>query len=273
MPPAYKRIGHLKAVEDFRAYLRELALDLPVDDRILPADDGSPLAAPLDVGGFRVGNRWCIHPMEGWDGTTDGRPTGHTTRRWQRFGASGAKLIWGGEAFAVQADGRANPHQLCLRDENEDAMRALLETLLDAHRDAMGDTEGLLVGLQLTHSGRFCRPHRKDVLEPRIAYHHPLLDAKFGIDPRDEAVVVSDDYLKRLIDRYVEAARFAERVGFRFVDVKHCHGYLGHELLSAFDRPGPFGGDFAGRTRFLREIVAGIRAACPDLLIGVRHPL
>jgi 2,4-dienoyl-CoA reductase-like NADH-dependent reductase (Old Yellow Enzyme family) len=62
----------------------------------------------------------------------------------------------------------------------------------------------------------------------------------------------------------------ARDIGFRFVDLKHCHGYLGHELLSARDRPGRYGGCFENRTRFLREMVAGIRAEAPGLGIGVR---
>src|SRR6185295_12236490 len=86
----------------------------------------------------------------------------------------------------------------------------------------------------------------------------------------DDAVIISDDYLKRLIDNYIRAAKIAQRAGFNFVDVKHCHGYLGHELLSAFTRPGPFGGSFENRTRFSREIISGIQAECPALLIGVR---
>ena len=57
---------------------------------------------------------------------------------------------------------------------------------------------------------------------------------------------------------------------FAFVDVKHCHGYLGHEFLSAVDRPGRYGGSLDNRTRFLRETVAGIRAEAPGLEIGVR---
>jgi 2,4-dienoyl-CoA reductase-like NADH-dependent reductase (Old Yellow Enzyme family) len=59
-------------------------------------------------------------------------------------------------------------------------------------------------------------------------------------------------------------------VGFDFVDIKHCHGYLGHEFLSAHTREGPYGGTFEGRTRFLREVVQGIRSLCPGLHIGVR---
>jgi 2,4-dienoyl-CoA reductase-like NADH-dependent reductase (Old Yellow Enzyme family) len=62
----------------------------------------------------------------------------------------------------------------------------------------------------------------------------------------------------------------AEQAGFHFVDVKHCHGYLGHELLSAVDRPGRYGGSLENRTHFLREVVDGIRANVPGLGIGVR---
>jgi 2,4-dienoyl-CoA reductase-like NADH-dependent reductase (Old Yellow Enzyme family) len=103
-----------------------------------------------------------------------------------------------------------------------------------------------------------------------IAYHHPILDRKFGIAPDDDSVVITDDYLERLIANYVRAAKLAQKVGFKFVDVKHCHGYLGHELLSGFTRKGKYGGSFENRTRFAREIIEGIRAECPGLMIGVR---
>src|SRR5207248_2839715 len=53
-------------------------------------------------------------------------------------------------------------------------------------------------------------------------------------------------------------------------DLKHCHGYLGHEFLSAVDRPGPYGGSLENRTRFLRECVAAVRSAAPGMEIGVR---
>jgi 2,4-dienoyl-CoA reductase-like NADH-dependent reductase (Old Yellow Enzyme family) len=94
-----------------------------------------------------------------------------------------------------------------------------------------------------------------------------VLDARVGAD---DAAVFSDDELDDLVGHFVEAATEAEAAGFSFVDVKHCHGYLGHELLSAVDRPGRYGGDLAGRTNFLRSIVKGIRAQVPDLAIGVR---
>src|SRR6478609_8463624 len=262
----FPKIGQFKDVASFQARLAALEIALPCDARVLSSTEGSPLAQKLDVGGFVVGNRWCVHPMEGWDGTTDGQPSEHTLRRWRNFGRSGAKLIWGGEAFAVQGDGRANPNQIGIVDSDyaraERGLVALLKELTDAHRASFGAnaTDDLLIGLQLTHSGRFCKPSSHFKLEPRIAYHHPILDAKFKIAADDDSVVLSDDYLDRLIDNYVRAAKLAQRVGFRFVDVKHCHGYLGHELLSAFTRKGKFGGSFENRTRFAREIITRIKA-------------
>jgi len=266
---SYPKVAQCKDVAAFRGRLAELGLDLPVDDRILTAAEGSPLAAPITIAGVAVGNRLCIHPMEGWDANPDGSPSALTLRRWRHFGLSGAKLVWGGEAAAVQPDGRANPRQTLATPENEAGLRALLDELLAAHRGHVGPTDDLLVGLQLTHSGRFSRPHGPR-LEPRIAYHHPLLDAKFGIDPADASVVWTDDDLERLVDRYVVAAGVARAAGFRFVDVKACHGYLLHEFLSARVRPGRFGGDYEGRTRLLRAIIGRVRDAHPDLAVVVR---
>ncbi|HVV98827.1 MAG TPA: NADH:flavin oxidoreductase [Planctomycetaceae bacterium] len=265
----FPKVAQFKTVAEFRSRLQALGLELPMDDEILSAAAGSPLAEPLQIGSVRVGNRWCIHPMEGWDAERDGSPSEFTLRRWRHFGLSGAKLIWGGEAAAVQPDGRANPRQTLATPANRAGLAVLLEELTRAHRERFGNTDDLLVGLQLTHSGRFSRPndHR---LEPRIAYHHPLLDAKFGIDPHDQQLVWTDDDLERLIDAYVAAAVLARDVGFRFVDVKACHGYLLHEFLSARVRPGRFGGDFEGRTRLLATIIRRIRSEVPELLIGVR---
>ena len=265
----YPKIAQLKNVAAFRDRLAELTLDLPIDDHILTAEQSSPLAQPLLIGGFEVANRWCIHPMEGWDANCDGSPSEMTLRRWRNFGLSGAKLIWGGEAAAVRPDGRANPNQTLATAENRSGLAALLTTLHEAHRERYGSLEGLLVGLQLTHSGRFCRPHEKR-LEPRIAYHHPLLDAKFGIDPHDDSIVWTDEQLEQLIEDYVIAAGLARETGYQFVDIKACHGYLLHEFLSARVRPGKYGGDFDGRTRLLCTIIQRVRAVYPNLIVLVR---
>jgi NADPH2 dehydrogenase len=269
MTSAYPKVGQFKNVEQLRERLRALSIDLPVDDQILTAEAGSPLAETLVIGGFRVGNRWCIHPMEGWDAHPDGSPSEHTLRRWRHFGASGAKLIWGGEAAAVVPEGRANPNQTLATPDNRAGLAALLDELRREHQKRFGDISDLWVGLQLTHSGRFCRPnsHR---LEPRLAYHHPLLDAKFGIDPHDASLVISDAEVERLIDAYLVSAGIAQDIGFQFVDIKACHGYLLHEFLSARTRPGKFGGDLAGRSRLLTTIIERVRTEYPHLSVGVR---
>lgn len=269
MSDLYPKVAQFKSVAAFRERLDELSLNLPLDDRILTADEASPLAAPLTIGGVEVGNRWCIHPMEGWDANRDGSPSELTLRRWRNFGLSGAKLIWGGEAAAVVPEGRANPNQTLGTPENRDGLKTLLDELTAAHTEKFGSTDDLLVGLQLTHSGRFCRPNSKQ-LEPRIAYHHPLLDEKFGIDPGDQAAVLTDSEVEGLIDAYVAGARTAQDVGFRFVDIKSCHGYLMHEFLSARPRRGEFGGNFENRTRLVTTIIQRVRKACPNLMIGVR---
>jgi len=271
---AYPKVGHFKTVEAFRAHLSELGVSLPCDDKVLSAAEHSSLAKTIKVDDFTIGNRWCVQPMEGWDGTPNGEPTEHTLRRWRNFGRSGAKLIWGGEAFAVQGDGRANPNQVGIVDNDynraEKSAASLLNSLYEGHREIGEKTDDLLVGLQLTHSGRFCRPRSKTKLEPRILYHHPLLDKKFHIAADDHSVLITDDQIHLLIDDYVRAAKIAHKVGYRFVDVKHCHGYLGHEFLSARVRPGQYGGSLENRTRFAHQIIRGIQSECPGMMIGVR---
>lgn len=265
MPHPIRRVAQLKTAEQFRDHLRAVGADLPFDEALDPA---GPLAQPCSVHGRAVGNRFAILPMEGWDGTTDGQPTDLTVRRWRNFGRSGAKLIWGGEAVAVRPDGRANPNQLVISAANLSGLAALREALLVEHQATMGRTDDLFIGLQLTHSGRFARPKEKTRLEPSVLYRHPILDRKYALPP--DHPVLTDSAVSRLVEDFVAAAKRAAGLGFDFVDVKHCHGYLGHEFLSAVDRPGQYGGSFENRTRFLTEVVDGIRAEAPGLHVGVR---
>ncbi|MDM4018797.1 NADH:flavin oxidoreductase [Roseiconus lacunae] len=263
----YPRIASFKTFQDFDQRLTELGLQMPREE-VVRFGSESPMARSAKVGPLTIGNRYCILPMEGWDGTKDGRPTELTRRRWNNFGISGAKLMWGGEAVAVRHDGRANPNQLCLTEQTVGDIAALRESLIEAHQDRFGETDGLVVGLQLTHSGRYARPNEKMTPEPRAVQRNPVLDKRVQID--SDAGLITDDELKSLIDDFIKAAKTAQNIGYDFVDVKHCHGYLGHELLSGVDRPGPFGGSFENRTRFLRAIVEGIASEAPGMQIGVR---
>src|SRR4029453_19065950 len=105
-PVSYPRVAALKTAPQFLARLAALGVALPFDEQ-LASGDGAPLAQPTEAGGLAPRNRFCILPMEGWDGTPDGRPSDLTRRRWGSFGRSGAKLIWGGEAGAAPGGGRA----------------------------------------------------------------------------------------------------------------------------------------------------------------------
>jgi len=265
--PPYIHLGGLRDVESFRRYLSEQRIVIPCDDKLI-SGEASPLTQPIHFSSKRIGNRIVAQPMEGWDGAADGRPTELTFRRWERFGDSGAKLIWGGEAVAVRHDGRANPNQLLINQHSRDDLSRLRETLVKAHKRAVGSDAGLVVGLQLTHSGRYSRPNAHDRPEPKILYHHPILDSRLNV-PADYPVV-TDHELREIIDDFHKAAMVAAQAGFDFVDIKHCHGYLGHELLSAHTRDGEFGGSFENRTRFLRQIAHAIHTASPTLAIGVR---
>jgi 2,4-dienoyl-CoA reductase-like NADH-dependent reductase (Old Yellow Enzyme family) len=263
------RIPSLKTIADFRKHVAALGVELPCEEQIIRGP-ASPLAQPLSVrvNGKLISNRFAIHPMEGWDATTSGAPTDDVRRRWQRFGESGAKLIYGGEAMAVRPDGRANPNQLVISEQNKKALVELRDTLLRAHRERFGTIDDLMIGFQLTHSGRFCKPNDHKRLEPRVAYRHPILDKKFNVT--SDAQVFTDSEIEVLVGDYVRAAQVAWDAGADFIDIKHCHGYLLHEFLSAFTRPGKYGGSFENRTRILREIVSSIRASGNKIEIGVR---
>ncbi|MFM9960665.1 MAG: NADH:flavin oxidoreductase [Planctomycetaceae bacterium] len=235
---------------------------------IAMSDDLSVMFTPIEVGGRTVGNRWAIQPMEGCDGTLDGLPDELTFRRFVRFGAGGAKLIWG-EATAIADNARMNPRQLWLHDGSAAAMEKMLADCRAAHREACGHDRDLLLGLQLTHSGRFsCR-------RPLLATHDPILDPL----TRDKSTgrfvdasypLLSDDDLKRIEDQYLAAAKLAARIGCDFVDIKQCHRYLLSELLAAKNRPGEYGGSFENRTRLVRNVITRIRAELPTLLMTSR---
>ena len=255
MSGRWTQVKKLDTVEAFRAHCADLGVEIPIADGVDPA--GS-LAQPVGIVGSGLAmtspNRFAVLPMEGWDGATDGRPTDLVRRRWSRFGASGCGLVWG-EATAVRPDGRANPNQLVIDETTVDDIADLRELLAPDQ----------VAGLQLTHSGRWSRPI--DVPSPRTVYEHPILDRRLGVD---EAAVFGDDELDTLAEDYVTAAVLAQQAGFDFVDVKHCHGYLLHELLTGYDRSGRYGGDLAGRTQFLRTVVEGIHDRAPGLAIAVR---
>ena len=257
--PKFTRIAQLKSAEDFNNYLSTIKVNMPFKQHLdTPKQSALGLSYTLKSG-QTIGNRFCILPMEGWDGTTEGLPTELTKRRWHNFAISGAKLLWGCEAVAVRPDGRANPNQLLINRKNLDAFKDLYEDMVTTHEQKFGSSKDLLIGLQLTDAGRFAIPDEDRLRKPKTLYKHSILDKKFNV-PQDHKVM-TDDEIDQLVADFIEGAALAKEAGFQFVDIKHCHGYLGHEFLSAFNRKGKYGGSLKNRMRFLTSIVDGIKAS------------
>lgn len=251
-----------KTGDDLLAEARELGQPIAL------SADVRPLFQPIQIGNLTAGNRLVVHPMEGCDGTLDGNPDELTYRRYQRFGAGGAKVIWG-EAAAVCPEGRANTRQLLVAEHTAAGLERMLQVCRTAHREAYGSDDGLVVGLQLTHSGRYSVP------KPFLVTHDPVLDPLTYDRSRGQKIesdypLLSDDDLRRLEDHYVTAVGIAAKVGYDFVDIKQCHRYLLSELLASKNRTGEFGGSLENRTRLVRNVVTRIRETHPQLLIATR---
>ena len=238
-----------QTLEELQATVERLKLPLVLQQ------DLSPLQNKVAIYHLETPNALAIQPMEGCDGTADGKPGELTYRRYQRFASGGAGLIWF-EATAVNQEGRANPRQLLASTANTKDLAQLLESSLQAARKTFGNNYDFVPVIQLTHSGRYSKPDGKS--RPIIAQHNPYLDPKNGIGP--EYPVISDDQLEKLEDDYVRAAGVALDAGFPIVDVKCCHRYLLSELLGSHLREGRYGGSFTNRVRFLLNVVDKIHS-------------
>ncbi|MGN0997984.1 MAG: flavin oxidoreductase/NADH oxidase [Faecousia sp.] len=223
------------------------------------ANNWESLNQTVKIAGKTVENRITYQPMEGCDSQPDGTPSDLTTRRYERFAAGGAGIIWL-EATSVMDEGRANPRQLFLNDQTLDAYKRLCQRIKETAMKAHGFEPFVVV--QLTHSGRYSKPTGTPA--PLIAHHDPNLEQAASI--ADERIV-SDSYLEQVRDRMVYGAELAQRAGFDAADIKCCHRYLFSELLSAYDRPGPYGGSYENRTRILRESVQGARQVCDSSFV------
>lgn len=216
------------------------------------SDDLSVLFTPLPIGSVTSPNRIALQPMEGTDGTEDGRPGPLTRRRYLRFAHGGAGLIWF-EAVASAPEVRASAHQLMITDENVDDFARLLDEMRETCLKENGYVPVIL--MQATNSGRYSKP--TGVPAPLIAYNNPALEDT----PIDSSRILSDDQLKAYEERFSDMARLAQKAGFDGMDIKCCHRYLACELLSAYTRPGLYGGSFENRTRFLLNAYRAASAA------------
>ncbi len=232
---------------DFIKQNIELGTNLPY------TEDVSVLKTSCDVGGKTANNRLACQAMEGCDGNYDGTPSELTERRYKRFSDGGAGLIWF-EATSVMEEGKANPRQLYITENNVDAFARQVEKIKENALKENGFEP--IVIMQATHSGRYSKPN--GVPAPLIAYNNPI----FEKEPIEQSRIVTDEYLDSVKENLVKGAYLAEKAGFDGVDIKCCHRYLNSELLSAYTRKGRYGGSLENRTRLLRESIQGATEVC-----------
>ena len=208
----------------------------------------------IQIGEKTICNRVVLQPMEGCDCNTDGSPSELTREKYIRAARSGAGLIWF-EANAVCPEGRTNPRQMMLTEDNLPSFKNLLQEMREIAKKECGVSPIFI--LQLTHSGR-------QSIVPMIAYRHPIYEER---RPVTDENIVTDEYLDTLSEKYAESARLAVEAGFDGVDVKSCHGYLFQELLSAFTRAGRYGGSFENRIKLYLDCVRVVKKAIPDHIL------
>ena len=243
--------GRHRTVEAFRAHWREVAPELDCD--LALEGPRGPLGAPLTVFGRRVANRFAIHPMEGWDGTPEGGPTERTLRRWrasaQRRAADLGRRGLRGRARRVAPTPTSSPWRRA--PDTPASPGGPARGPARGHRGPDDDPDALVVGLQLTHSGRFA-PRGRRQPAPRIAFRHPVLDARVGDRGR---APVSQRRRARGDRRALRRARAARQRGRLRLRRRQVLPRLpaARAARRAHAPPGPTAATFENRTRFLLD--------------------
>lgn len=250
---------NFKSLEELMTRIGELGLDISF------SEDLSPLSKPVAIKSRVSENSMAVLPMEGCDSERDGSPSELVERRYKRFAAGGAGLIWF-EACAVVHEGRANPLQMFMTKDNVTKFAKLVKDTDATAAASCGGAHKPVKILQLTHSGRYSRPD--DLPAPLVPQHDPYLDPKGSAD---SVTVVTDEYLDSLVEKMVQSAVLAKEAGFDGVDIKSCNRYLLSEVLASHTREGKYGGSFENRIRLLLTCIKEVRKAVgEDFIIASR---
>jgi 2,4-dienoyl-CoA reductase-like NADH-dependent reductase (Old Yellow Enzyme family) len=222
------------------------------------------LLSPLALRGVTLRNRIGVSPMCQYS-AVEGRAGDWHLVHYGGFASGGAGLVIV-EASAVEARGRISEADLGLWDD------AQVEPLARVVRFVEG--QGAVPAVQLAHAGR-----KASVRVPwdqagaarlpgaggwEVVGPSPVPFAEGHATP----AALDEAGLRGVVAAFGAAARRAVAAGFRAVEVHAAHGYLLHQFLSPLSnqRTDGYGGDFAGRTRLAREVVAAVRAAVPDAM-------
>ncbi|MBD3219655.1 oxidoreductase [bacterium] len=222
------------------------------------------LFTPLRLREVALRNRIAVSPMCQYSSTEGLANDWHLVHLGSRA-AGGAGLVIA-EAAAVVPEGRISPADLGLwSDDHVEPLARCFRFVAD---------QGAVPGIQLAHAGRKASTAvpwagRGPVGAADGGWDEIVAPSALAFDEGHPVPRALDaDELPELVDAFAAAARRALAAGAEVVEIHAAHGYLLHTFLSPLTnrRDDAHGGDFAGRTRLLREVVSGVRSVWPERL-------
>jgi len=196
------------------------------------------LFEPIEIGGVQFRNRLMMAPMGSAQSDRDGYVTDQTVAYYRRRAAGGIGAI---TVEAALVDPTTCGHEPRLHGpEFVPGMRRVVDAIA---------LEGAVPGLQLMHPGR-------QVTSGPAKGPSPVPLNSMAPIP----IELSEAEIETIIGQYAQASRYAQQAGFRYVEVHGAHGYLPSDFLSPVvnQRQDRYGGDAAGRRRFVLELAAAI---------------
>ncbi len=225
----------------------------------------SALFSSFSLKDVSLRNRIAVPPMcqySATDGLTNDWHQAHYTG--MARGGAGLVIV---EATAVAPEGRISPGCLGLWNDEQAAGLARIAAAIKA--------AGAVPGIQIAHAGRKASANRPwegdDHIPEGDPRAWPILGPSavaFGANlPRVPKAMTRDD-IARVRDDFAAATRRARDAGFEWLELHFAHGYLAQSFFSvhANQRDDEYGGSYAGRSRFLLETLAAVRAEWPERL-------
>ncbi len=231
-----------------------------LQNEVSPSDE-LDLFSPLTIRGVTFKNRITVSPMCQYS-SRDGMATDwHLVHLGSR--AVGRAALVMVEATAIEAIGRISPEDMGIWDEKH------VEPLARCAR-FIAD-QGVIPGIQLAHAGRKACTRRpwdggKPLTEADGSWR-PVGPSPIAFAPGYQVPEeLGADGIRRIVGKFVEAARRAIRGGFGLIEIHSAHGYLLHSFLSPLSnqRTDDYGGSLANRMRLLLETVEAVRAEIPE---------
>lgn len=223
----------------------------------------SQLFSPLKLRDVTLRNRIGISPMCMYSSTEGFANDWHLMHLGSR--AAGGAAIVIAEATAVVPQGRITANDLGIwSDDHVAGLRKVTEFV---------EAQGAVAAIQLAHAGRkagsrrpWDRPGQVPLDASRWEPVGPTAEAFSEKTAVPEELSLAG--IEAILQAFREGARRALLAGFRAVEIHAAHGYLLHQFLSPLSnkRSDVYGGDFAGRTRIVREVVNAIRTEWPPEL-------